>query len=348
MNNDEILEVISQITPGTKLREGVYNILEGGRGGLIVVGMNDEIEKMLDGGFFIDCEYTPEKLYELAKMDGAIVIDENIEKIFYANVHLHPKTSYGTTESGTRHRTAERMARQTNKLVVAVSERKKHVSLYKGDFKYILKHISVVLDQANQALKTLEKYKAVLEKELDNLTLLELEELVTIREVASVLQRFEMVYRIKKELRSYIVELGRDGRLLNLQSDELLLNVKEEKREFLKDYFNYEKGELNLEKIYDELEKLSDKELLDLEKFSYILGYGKSPSTLDNKVVPKGFRLLSKISKLSKKDIEKLTDTYENLTALQDATEDDLATVKGISIFKIKAIRRALREFSLR
>ncbi|MGL4969559.1 MAG: DNA integrity scanning diadenylate cyclase DisA, partial [Fusobacteriaceae bacterium] len=159
MNSKEVLELISIVTPGTLLREGIAYILEAGRGALIVVGFNEEIKNMIDGGFLIDCKYTPERFFELSKMDGAIILDDNAEKISYANVHLHPDRTFRTTESGTRHRTADRMASQTNTLVIAISERKKSVTLYKGEFKYRLKNISVVVEQASQALKTLEKYR---------------------------------------------------------------------------------------------------------------------------------------------------------------------------------------------
>ncbi|MGL6063819.1 MAG: DNA integrity scanning diadenylate cyclase DisA [Fusobacteriaceae bacterium] len=344
MNRDSLLEIISQVTPGTALREGIFNILEGGRGGLVVVGFNEEIKQMLDGGFLIDCKYTPEKIFELAKMDGAIIIDESVEKIYYANVHLHPERTFLTTESGTRHRTAQRMALQTNKLVIAISERKKSVTLYKGENKYRLKSISVVIEQATQALKTLEKYRHVLDNSLANLTILELDDLVTIHEISFVLQRFEMVYRIKKELKGYVTELGTDGRLMSLQMHELFLNVKEEKTDFIKDYSITEKKDFTLTSINDELEKLTDKELLELERFSQILGYGKTYSSLDNKVVSKGYRVLNKISKLTKKDIDKIISTYDNLTDLQEATAEELSEIKGISKFKIKAIQSGLKK----
>ena len=343
MVTEKILEIISKVTPGTTLREGIFSILEAGRGGLIVVGINEEIKKMIDGGFYIDCDYTPEKIYELSKMDGAIIVDENIEKIYYANVHLHPDRSFNTNESGIRHRTAERMAIQTRQLVIAISERKKSVTLYKGSEKYRLKNISVVIEQGTQALETLAKYCSVLDKELNNLTVLELDDLVTIREVASVAQRYEMVYRIKKELKNYVIELGIEGRLISLQMQELLLNIKEVKIDFIKDYYNDEKEILDIRNINEELGKLSDSELLELERFAGILGHGKNIVNLDDKVVPKGYRILGKISKLNKKDIEKLVSIYENLIALQEGKEDEMSEIKGISKFKSKAIKNGLK-----
>lgn len=341
--NNELLEIFSLITPGTKLRDGIFNILDGSRGGLIVIGLSDEIKSISDGGFFINCDYTPERLFELAKMDGALIIDENVEKIYYANVQLHPSRDFITTESGTRHRTAQRVALQTGKMVITISERRRTVTIYKGELKYKLRSISDVAEQATQALKTLEKYRNVLDREISRLTLLELEDLVTMDEVASVAQRFEMIYRIKKELKTYVAELGIEGRLIKLQIKELLLELKEEKINFIKDYYKGEKEDFDINFINCELEKLTDAELLELEKFTSILGHGKTQSSLYNKVVPKGYRVLSKIRKLSKKDIEKLIDIYENLTDIQDASEADLLNIKGISKFKIKALKQEFK-----
>lgn len=270
MDNNDLLSILSQVTPGTRLREGIYNILDAGMGALIVVGMGEEVSKMIDGGFQINCSYTPEKIYELGKMDGAIIVDNKIENILYANVHLQPGMEYTTNESGTRHRTAQRVAKQSDLLVIAISERKKVVTLYKGEMRYRLKNMYEVMTEASQALKTLERYRYVLDKSLGNLTILELDDLVTLYEVTSVLQRFEMVRRIMRELENYVIELGTEGRLINLQVEDLIQGVKEEKHNFIRDYYNGdsngEKGELEISIINDELEKLSDSELLELEK----------------------------------------------------------------------------------
>lgn len=341
--NQEVLDVILQVAPGTSLRDGIRNIIDGGRGALIVVGLNDTVKNMIDGGFYINCRYSSERVFELAKMDGAIIIDELFENIYFANVQLHPSRRLETTESGTRHRTAQRVAKQTGKLVIAISERRKSVTLYKGELKYKLRGVSVVVEQATQALKTLEKYRYVLDKELSRLTLLELEELVTMSEVASVMQRFEMIYRIKKELKAFSIELGTEGRLIDLQIKDLLLDLKEEKQAFIKDYFNYEKGELSIEEINRQLDELTDIELLELDKLPQILGHGKSHNSLYSKTSPKGYRALSKIRKLSKKDIEKLVEVYGDLNSIQESLDDELLEIKGISKFKIKAMRQEFK-----
>jgi len=335
----ELVDMLLQVAPGTPLREGIDNILDGQLGALIVVGYDEDAEKMVDGGFSIDCDYTPERLYELAKMDGAIIVDESCKKIVYANVHLQINRKYLSEESGTRHRTAQRAGKQTGRLVIAISARKKVVSLYKGDLKYKLKDMSRITEDANQAVKTLERYKSVLDKHLSNLTILELDDLVTLHDVALTLQRFEMLRRIETELRTYILELGADGRLTDLQYRELLLGVADEEREFLNDYMIEKR---TYEEVYGVLKALSDAELLKEENFANALGYGKSYTLLDREIKAKGFRVLGKITKLSGKDIEKLTTEYETLSDIQEASDEELLDIK-MSKFKIKALKNGLQ-----
>ncbi|MDR3259148.1 MAG: DNA integrity scanning diadenylate cyclase DisA [Fusobacteriaceae bacterium] len=335
----ELVEMLAQVSPGTTLRNGIDNIMDGGFGALIIVGYDDEIEKMIDNGFAINCEYTPERLYELAKMDGAIVLDESCKNIIYANVHLQVNRKYTSEESGTRHRTAERAGKQTSKLVVAISGRKKLVSLYKGELKYILKNMSRIIEDANQAVKTLERYKYVLDKFLDNLTILELDDLVTLHDVSLALQRFEMLRRIEMEMKNYISELGTDGRLIKLQYKELLQGVFEEEREFLNDYMS---EKLTYEEIHNSLKVLSDVEILKEENFANALGYGKNYAILDKEIKAKGYRVLGKITRLTAKDIEKLTTEYETLADIQEASQEELLDIK-MSKIKIKALKNGMQ-----
>lgn len=339
MVNKKLEEMLLQITPGTPLREGVYNIIDAGIGALIVVGMDEAVEKMLDGGFYINCEYTPERIFELAKMDGAIIVDEECKTIIYANVHLQVDRKYSSEESGTRHRTAQRAGKQTNKLVIAVSERRKTISLYKGEMRYKLKDMSEIMNEASQALKTMERYRYVLDKSLANLTILELDDIVTIYDAALVLQRFEMMMRIEEELKGYVLELGVEGRLIELQLEDLAQDIHEEMLEFLSDY---KSEDVEYESILAQLREFINTELLEIENFASVLGYKKSYSSLDNKISPKGYRILGKISKLTKKDIEKLVSNYGELSSIQEAPIEELSDTK-LSKLKIKAIKNGLK-----
>lgn len=338
MNNTTLAELLLKVAPGTALRKGIYNILDAGIGALIVIGYDEEVEKIRDGGFFIDCEYTPEKIFELSKMDGAIIVNEECNRILYANVHIQVDKKYSTTESGTRHRTAERTAKHLKKGVIAISERKKIVTLYKGDSKYRLRNLDELYIEASQVLKTLERYRYVLDRELDNLTIMELDDLVTIYDVAKTLQRFEMLRRIKEEILFYLLEFGTEGRIINLQVSELVLDLDKEEENFLKDYVN---DEVEINSLRKYLHSLEDNELLEMENLSFALGYDKSYRALDNKIAARGYRTLAKISKLTKKDIEKIVGTFKDITEIQECDDEDLSVIK-ISKFKIKALRTGI------
>ncbi|ADO83281.1 DNA integrity scanning diadenylate cyclase DisA [Ilyobacter polytropus] len=342
-NQKNLIDILSSVTPGTLLREGLDNILDAGTGALLIIGIDENIEAMLDGGFFINCEYNSQRIYELAKMDGAIILDYTADRILYANVHMQPDKNYTTDESGTRHRTAQRIAKQCNKLVIAISEKRNRITLYKGELRYKLRDIGEIMTEATQAIKTFERYKTVLDKALANLTIMEFDDLATLYEVTTILQRFEMIFRIKQEVRNYVAELGVEGRLINLQLEELLQGLKDEKMNFIKDYYNSEKGEFDINHINLELDKLTDEELLEQGKLSFILGYGKNYSTLDNKVSPKGYRILGKITRLNKRDIEKIITEYDDLASIKDASVEDLYEIRGISKFKARSIKNGLK-----
>lgn len=347
MNNKEFLEILSLLAPGTKLREGIHNILDGGMGALIVVGMDQEVQKIMDGGFEINCDYTPERMFELAKMDGAIILDAEVSKIHSANVHLQPNMRFATSESGTRHRTAQRVAKQTGKLVIAVSERKKVVSIYKGEIKHRLRNTADLMVEASQGLNTLERYRFVLDKALGNLTILELDDLVTLYEVTVVLQRFEKLSRIFRDMSNSMIELGVDAKLVKLHLNDLIQDIESEKEDFLRDYWNEEVSPFKLEVVTERLAKLSDDDLKELEKLSSVLDYGKTYSDLGNRVTPKGYRILDKITKLTKKDIEKIVKKYGNLSKIQEASTEEFLEIKGISKFKIKAIQTGLKRLKV-
>lgn len=336
MERTEWERILSLVAPGSKLREGLDNILDGQKGALIVVGIDEEVEKVLDGGFSLNCEYTPERLFELSKMDGAIILDDNIERILYANVHLQPDKRYVTDESGTRHRTAQRIAKQLDRVVIAISERKRVQTLYKGDIRYKLRSLEELMNEASQGINTLERYRYVLDKSLINLTLLELDGIATVEEVCIVLQKFEMFKRIKIDVIECLFELGSEGKLLRLQLEDLVFGLKDEKLEFLKDY--YFGGEEKEEELSEEMSALDDSELLDLAKLSAVLGFGKTSKSLDNPVTTKGYRLLSKFGKLTKKDVDSLVEKFGQLSKIQEASADDLSEV--LSKFKTNAVKR--------
>src|ERR1700740_1200483 len=235
-----IMRALEMVAPGTSLREGIDNIVDARTGALIVIGDADELGFMFSGGIKLDVDYSPAFLYELAKMDGAIALSANATKIAHANVQLTPDPTILTLETGTRHRTAERVSKQTDAIVLAISERREVVSLYVDGLKYILEDIPVVLAKANQALATLDKYRSRLDQVSTRLTALEFEGGVTLHDVLTVLQRVELVTRMAVEIERYIVELGTEGRLIEMQLEETTVGTAAEKAALVRDYlFSY-------------------------------------------------------------------------------------------------------------
>ncbi|MCL6446157.1 MAG: DNA integrity scanning diadenylate cyclase DisA [Alicyclobacillus sp.] len=337
-----INKILRMVAPGTVLREGIENILRAKTGGLIVVGASDAVMALTDGGFNIQCDVTPAHLYELAKMDGAIILSEDAKRVILANTNLNPDHTIQTLETGTRHRTAERVAKQTGHLVICISQRRNVITLYQGSFRYSLKDIGVILTKANQAMQTLEKYRAVLNQALTNLSALEFEELVTLQEVTLVLQRFEMVLRIKSEIRRYITELGTEGRLISMQLDELVSRVDEEAYLLVKDYAVLD-AEETPHQVLARIHDLGSEELLDGGLLARILGYPNAGNPGDEPVASRGYRILNKITRLPQPIIENLVEHFHTLPNILAASIEELDAVEGIGAVRARMIRDGLK-----
>jgi diadenylate cyclase len=340
-----MVDILKILAPGTIFRDGLENILRAQTGALIVVSDKEEVIKLVNDGFEIDTQLSPTKIYELAKMDGAIVIDDKAEKILFANAQLIPDPSIHSGETGTRHKTAERVAKQTGELVIAISERRSIITIYKGESKHILEDIRVVLVKANQAIQTLEKYRSVFDQALTNLSALEFEDLVTISDVVTVIQRTEMVLKIQREIEKYISELGSEGRLIKMQLEELVSNVEEEGVLLIEDYMSKELEEEDSEpeEILENLTDWSSDEILTLNTISKALGYSGGVNALDESVSPRGYRILRKIPRLPMPVIENLVDNFEDLQSIIRASVDELDDVDGIGEVRAQAIKDGLR-----
>ena len=318
------------------------NVLRARTGGLIVVGDSPQVMSLVDGGFRIDCDFGPSSLYELAKMDGAIIISHDFKRILYANATLVPDPGIPSGETGIRHRTAERVARQSGELVIAISQRRNVITLYKGNLKYLLPDVGVILTKANQALQTLEKYKSVLDQALVNLSALEFEDLVTVSDVASVLQRSEMVLRIVNDIERFISELGTEGRLVNMQLEELVSNVFDESRLLIRDYAPAD-DERTPEEIRAQMASWPSDQILDLDAVGRALGYGGNLDVLDSSVSPRGYRILRKIPRLPFPVIENLVQKFKRLQRVLNATIEELDEVEGIGEVRARSIKEGLR-----
>lgn len=335
-------KILKLMCPGTALREGLENILRAKTGGLIVLSDSEEIMKIADGGFLINADYSAAYVYELAKMDGAIILSKDLKKIISANIQLVPDSSIPTFETGTRHRTAQRVARQTGDIVVAISQRRNIITVYKGDIKYVLRDSSTILEKANQAIQTLEKYVAVLDRVINNLNLLEFQDLTTLFDVATAIQRTEMVMRIVEEVEMYIIELGNEGRLISMQLNELTKNIERDGMLLIRDYIS---NEVELTEVYKGIQKLSQTELLDLEAISKQLGYSGEP-LVETLISPKGYRVLSKVPRIPSNVIDNLIKHFKDLTSVIDAEIEDLDQVEGIGEARARAIRTGLKRMN--
>ncbi|MDQ1294324.1 MAG: diadenylate cyclase [Actinomycetota bacterium] len=342
-SREELLRAtLAAVAPGTELRDGLERILRGRTGALIVLGHDRVVDEVCTGGFQLDVDFSATRLRELAKMDGAIVTDKEVSKLLRAAVQLVPDPSIETSESGTRHRTAERVAKQTGFPVVSVSQSMRIVALYVGGRRYVLEGSDAILAKANQALATLERYKARLDEVTGTLSALEIEDLVTVRDVSIVVQRLEMVRRISEEIAHYVVELGTDGRLLSLQLDELIGGVSPDRELVIRDYLDSARHRRTMIDVLTDLAELSAAELVDLSAMARVLGFNTAGDALDAAVSPRGYRLLNKVPRLPGAIIERLVDHFNDLQKLLAANLDDLMTVDGVGEQRARAVREGL------
>ena len=337
-----LLQSLDMVAPGTPLREGIDNIIHARTGGLILIAEPEDVSYLFSGGIRLDIDYTPALLYQVAKMDGAIVLDPPAAKIHWANVQLMPDPTILSMETGTRHRTAERVSKQTKALVIAISQRRDVVSLYVEGLKYILQEIPQVLSKANQGLATLEKYRSRLDQVSARLTGLELLGGCTLHDVLSTVQRAELVSRMGAEVERYIIELGTEGRLIEMQLEETVVGVMGERVALVRDYSLVDSDE-RVESILQELATVPHQELLDFGRLAELLGYDRKTSTIDVTVSPRGYRALSRIRRLPRLVVHEVVQTFGDLDAIVNATEDELAAIDGVGPVRAREIREGLR-----
>ncbi|MBF4762475.1 DNA integrity scanning protein DisA [Nocardioides islandensis] len=330
---------LALIAPGTPLRDGLERILRGRTGALIVLGNDRTVESLTTGGFVLDVPFTATGLRELAKMDGAIIVDKDLTRILRAAVHLMPDQRIPTDETGTRHRTADRVAKQTGHPVISVSQSMQIIAAYVGETRHVLEDSGQILSRANQALATLERYKLRLDEVSTTLSALEIEDLVTVRDVAVVAQRLEMVTRIAREIEDYVLELGTDGRLLSLQLEELVTGVDAERELVIRDYVGTGRKARSAQALLAHLESLSPTELVDPLAVAKALALGEH---LDAAVAPRGYRLLAKVPRLPAPVVDRLVEHFGTLQKLLSAGVDDLQAVEGVGELRARSVREGL------
>jgi len=337
-----VRDVLALLAPGTPMREGIERIISAGRGALIVIGWSPEVEPLVSGGFIIDIGATSQRIAELAKMDGALVLDGDTNRILRANVHLVPDPTIPTSETGTRHRSAERTARQTGQPVIAVSESMGKVNLYHGSARHVVEEVSALLVRANQALSTLERYRYRLDEVSALLSAREVEDAVTVRDAVLTLQRAEMLRRIAREVEDHVVELGTEGRLIQLQLDELVASVADQRELVVRDYLGDRRRKLT--RVLEDLNELTTEELLDSEQVAALLSYDEDQ--LEAAVTPRGFRLLSSIPRLPASVVDRLVERFHTLPRIMEATISDLDEVEGVGESRARSIQDGLRRLA--
>lgn len=321
-NIENMLEALKIFSPGTAMRTAVDDIIRANLGALIAV-YKEGMAKILEGGFRINCKFSPQKLVELAKMDGAIVLSRDLRRILFANVLLVPRANFRSSETGTRHQAAERTAKQFNSLVVAVSERKSKVTIYLGESKYVLESTSEILRRATETLQILEKQKDLFDDSLIHLNILEVTNLTSTSDVCSVLQRMEIIKRVSDNVRRYLVELGKEGIIVSMRLKELTRNLNSERDLILRDYFG--EDATRIEKI---LSSMNFDFLLETSNILRMV----FEELRDKIIFPRGYRILSKANFLDK-DLDALIVNFKTLGDVFDSDETGLSQTLGGNSF---------------
>ena len=367
----EIFDILKMIAPGTQIRAGIDNILKAKTGGLIVIGDGKEIQNIIDGGFYVDVEFSPARLYELAKMDGAIILSEDLKRILYANAQLIPDFTITTVETGTRHRTAERVAKQTGKIVISISQRRGIITIYYGNSRYVLEDTAKVMAKSNQALQTVEKYRIVFNNKINLLNEYEFNDIATLNVVVETIQRGEMLYKIAEEVQKSIYELGIEGRLLKMQLDELTDGIEQEEKLVIKDYIQYDKNDKNKTKgkekvknqekakeqdsndenedieiedvTFKKIRSLSYEDLMKEQLIANILGIKENDNFSDISVYTRGYRILSRVPRMPGFIVDNIVKKFGSWQKILSASAEELDEVDGIGEIRAKTIVQSLK-----
>ena len=330
-NNSEL----TQLLPGEPLRIGVDLIADKKSGALIVIGSSAKLEKISSGGVdLINCEYSPEMLSELAKMDGAIIVDELVTKILKANVHLNPSDTLNTTQTGTRHRTAERTAEETSLTVITVSEESSLVKVFTNSDTTELEEPSVILGRVNESLQSVDRMRRRFDDAVTELGELEIENSLSNQQVLEVIQRGELLTRLAKQVRSEALRLGGEAGLVLIQIDSLESGVTNTLNLVLKDHLPAKKYR-NIAKAIDEISRQSYEELNDINYLGSVLG--KLP--LDDLSISKGYRVLARLPNLPENLHDSIIQKFKTLPKLLSASPEKLYEIEGIGRGRAQQLR---------
>jgi diadenylate cyclase len=318
VKKEEITDIMKNIAPGTQLRTAIEGVRKAKTGGLIVAH-NEFIGNLFEGGFKINTRFTPQRLIELGKMDGAIILSRDLKKILYANVLLTPNNSIPSNETGTRHKAAERTAKQADTMVIAISQRRDETTLFYKNIKYILKDTNEIIRRATSTLQILEKHREVFERDKSELNEEELKNNPRISKAFLVVQRGMIILKLSETLREYITELGTEGTIVKARLKEILQRVEKDVDEIIRDY-----SKLGFAKSKKILSILSYDELLEMENLRQCFGLSEDSEL----ILPKGHRFLGKTG-ISEKDTGILIKNFKNLISIIDIKKEELIPFFG-------------------
>jgi len=332
ISEEEFYLVLKLVSPGTGLRTALDGIINSGKGALIAIE-NDFLGPLIDGGFKVNSKFTHQRLVELSKMDGAIILSRDLKRINLANVLLTPDNKIKTFQTGTRHKAGERTAKQISGLVIAVSERKKEITIFYKNKTYKLKDTSEILRKVNEYFQILEKQRELFDSYLENLNRLELKNYVSLNQVVKVIQKGKAIQKISKELVKYLVELGNESKLLEIRLKEILYNVVEETNLLIRDYSNIDYREsINL------LDNLSYEELLDREGILKALNH----ESLREIISVRGGRMLQKMG-LNEQEISQVIDDigFGKIisTNLENSPDENIISKEKFTSLKVELER---------
>lgn len=322
-------QALRMCAPGTALRTALDMIIAGHLGALITIGDEDAVIAAGTDGFKLDVSFTASRLFELCKMDGAVVIDKDITKILRANFHLNPDPTLPTAETGTRHRTAARMSLLTNAIVISISERRQVVNVYVDGKGSQLRPTPEVMSTATQLTGIMQSTREQLDRQLLRLSTLELNNFVTLADVSSVIYLCEMLMTSAAELDSCILELGRNGRVIDMQRQEYAGTIDEEYTLLIRDYA-LDSSEANAAAIREEFRKTPNDQLRTSRNVARILGY--EDLSVDSIMTPLGLRTLNRVSVVRKGMADKIIDEYGSLQDIVAAVEEDPAKLEEVGV----------------
>ncbi len=338
--DDPMIEILKATAPGTPLRQAIDGIVELRRGGLLLIADEEKAKRVVQAGFELHTKMTPQKVIELSKMDRAIVLDESLQTILYANAYLVPDPGIPSAETGTRHLTAEKVAKQLNAPTIAISATRGRVTIYYGPHKHVLRDVLTLTARANQALRILEQYRATFDDLSRELTVLEFEGRVLPYHVANLIQTVVQMLAIQDEIERIFIELGEEKELMELQLDWLMLDVFDELLLVIRDF---QADARPPEEALARIQALSPEELLRPEKIMEALGYEASEERLEEPLPSRGYRVLSQIPRIPMSVIERLVERFGTLQRILEASEEELQEVKGIAGVRARTIRLGLQ-----